>query len=307
MTIDRNLLYQFEKELNPQDLENSPITATVLGFGEISTIFQIEDNASVAYKRMPLFSTQSSAERYARQYHEYCRLLEEAGLRLPDHETIIIQIPNRPVVIYIAQKQFPLEHFGHRLIHRLGPKDIRGLLEQIVFEIEKVWRFNHSLRPSLELALDGQISNWVRLKEGEGENIYYIDTSTPLYRKEGTEQLDPELLLQSAPSFLRWIIRLLFLEQVTNRYYDRRQVYMDFAANLYKEQRSDLVPLTIYIINGHLSDDLEPLTLREVAKYYREDRLIWTLFLAFRRVDRWLKIKLFRKRYDFILPGKIKR
>ena len=44
-----------------------------------------------------------------------------------------------------------------------------------------------------------------------------------------------------------------------------------------------------------------------VEKYYKEDKLIWSLFLAFRKLDRWLKTVLFRKRYEFILPGKIKR
>jgi hypothetical protein len=145
------------------------------------------------------------------------------------------------------------------------------------------------------------------LEEGTNFQLYYIDTSTPLYRKDGQEQLDPELFLQSAPSFLRWIIRLLFLKDVMNRYYKPRQVYIDLAANLYKEQRPDLVTLTLDIINRHLSNDLEPLTAREVEKYYKEDKLIWTLFLAFRRLDRWLKTKVFRKRYEFILPGKIRR
>jgi len=44
-----------------------------------------------------------------------------------------------------------------------------------------------------------------------------------------------------------------------------------------------------------------------VEKYYREDKFIWTLFLALRRMDRWLTTTIFRKRYEFILPGKIKR
>jgi hypothetical protein len=137
--------------------------------------------------------------------------------------------------------------------------------------------------------------------------MVYIDTSTPLYRKQGEEQLDPELFLQSAPSFLRWIIRLLFLKDVINRYYEPRQVYIDLAANLYKEQRPDLIPPTMNVINQCIPNDLPPLTEKEVKRYYREDKLIWTLFLAFRRFDCWLKTKLFRERYEFILPGKIAR
>ena len=92
-----------------------------------------------------------------------------------------------------------------------------------------------------------------------------------------------------------------------NRYYDQRLVYIDLAGNLYKEQRPDLILNTIDIINQHLSDNLKPLTIEEVEKYYREDKLIWTLFLAFRRIDLWLTIKLLRKRYEYVLPGKIKR
>ena len=49
------------------------------------------------------------------------------------------------------------------------------------------------------------------------------------------------------------------------------------------------------------------MSLAEVKKYYREDKLIWTIFLAFRRMDRWLTTRVFRKRYEFLLPGKIER
>jgi hypothetical protein len=92
-----------------------------------------------------------------------------------------------------------------------------------------------------------------------------------------------------------------------NRYYDQRQVYIDLAANLYKEQRPDLIPMTIETINRQIGSDQIPLTEDDVKKYYREDKLIWTLFLSFRRIDRWLATRIFRRRYEFILPGKIKR
>lgn len=40
---------------------------------------------------------------------------------------------------------------------------------------------------------------------------------------------------------------------------------------------------------------------------HREDKMLWRLFLAFRRIDRWLKDGLLRRRYEFILPGRIQR
>ena len=271
MDIDKDLLYRFENGLDPQNIKDSSVPGSVIGFGEISTIFQIGDNSDVAFKRMPLFPNRMSAEEYNHQYHEYCDNLVESGVKLPEHETIILQAPNRPVVFYIAQKQLPADRFAHRLIHVLNHMNTLRLIEQIVSNISNIWKFNQSSMPSLELAIDGQLSNWVCLEKEIGTEIVYIDTSTPLYRINGVEQLDPELLLQSAPSFLRWIIRLLFLKDVMNRYYDQRMVYIDLAANLFKEQQPDLILDTIDIINQRLSNNLKPLTMKEVEKYYREE------------------------------------
>jgi hypothetical protein len=44
-----------------------------------------------------------------------------------------------------------------------------------------------------------------------------------------------------------------------------------------------------------------------VRAYYREDALIWTLYLSMRRLDRWLHTNLLRREYPYILPGKTKR
>jgi hypothetical protein len=304
MDIERTLVYEFEKGLNPQNLEASKIPAEVLGYGEISIILQIGDNTGVAFKRMPLFSNPEAAQVYERQFHEYCRYLSDAGFRLPHHETLIIEIPDRPVVLYIAQERLPADRFVHRLIRRLGPEQAVAVTEKIIAEIHKVWKFNGSSDSALQLAIDAQVSNWVLLESGE---TFYVDTSTPLYRKDGVEQMDPELFLQSAPVFLRWLIRWLFLKDVMNRYYDSRLVYMDLAANLYKEKSPELIPEVIRCINRYLSSGQQPLNQKEVEKYYKEDKRIWTVFLAFRRIDRWMTTKLFRKRYEFLLPGRIER
>ena len=63
MDIDKDLLYRFENGLDPQNIKDSSVPASVIGFGEISAIFQISDNSDVAFKRMPLFSDRISAEK----------------------------------------------------------------------------------------------------------------------------------------------------------------------------------------------------------------------------------------------------
>ena len=92
-----------------------------------------------------------------------------------------------------------------------------------------------------------------------------------------------------------------------NRYYDPRKVFTDLTANLYKEKRPDLVPAALDLVNRHLGGEETPLEVKEVDRYYREDKFIWSLFLALRRMDRWMKLRLLGKRYEFILPGKIER
>ncbi|MBU1339959.1 MAG: hypothetical protein KKD56_12980 [Acidobacteria bacterium] len=301
------MLTVFEQGLRPHRPEASDPPPVILGYGEISSIFQIGNEDLIAYKRMPLFRDVSSAETYIGQYREYCELLREAGLHLPEDGTAIVDIPGRPVVLYIGQRLLPPERFGHKLIHTLDPAAARLLIEKAAAAINRIWEFNKESKPALELAIDGQISNWVWLDDDPGSPLVYVDTSTPLFRKKGEIQLDPELFLQSAPSFLRWIIRRLFLEDVMTRYFIARQVYTDLAANLYKEQRPELIPGALEGINRFLPKDEAPLTAKEVEKYYKEDKTIWKVFLAFRRFDRWLKTKISRRRYEFILPGKIKR
>ncbi len=304
MTLTKRQLIEFEEGLIPTALDRSKIPATVIGYGEISTVFQIQGEDIHAYKRLPLFENKKLAEDYVQIYRSYCNYLKQIGLNLPEDATILISPENRPVVLYIVQRKLDSSRFAHNLIKSYNEGQFAELLQNICVEIEKVWNFNLTNIPEAEVALDGQLSNWVM---AEDDKLYYIDTSTPLFKINVIEQLNPELILKTAPSFLRWILRIFFLKDVMTRYYNRRLVYLDLIANLFKEQRPDLIPRAIEIINSYLNDDEKPFNIKEIEKYYKEDKLIWTLFLAFRRFDRWLTSKILRRRYEFILPGKIRR
>ncbi|MFC1889117.1 DUF6206 family protein [Thermodesulfobacteriota bacterium] len=305
--VDQDLLERFEDGLDTRNLTRSRVEAKILGYGEISTVFQIRDDEGRAWKRMPFFRDRESAEQYLTNYTEYCRLLAEAGLRLPETDTVILERAVGPVVFYIGQRMFPAGKFGHGLIHALDQEETHRIMERIVGEIGKVWAFNRARRGDVELALDGQLSNWVAVGAGNDEVLFYTDTSTPLFRIREREQLDPDLFLVNVPTFMRWIVRRFFLDGVMTRYYSPRKVYIDLAANLYKEQRSDLIPTALAAINDRLDDVRGPISAEEVRRYYREDRVIWSVFLALRRFDRWMQSRILGRPYDFILPGKIRR
>ena len=277
-----------------------------MGYGEFSAICEIEADKNHVYTRLPLFDSLVTARHYQQMYLDYCSLLVQAGLFLPAHDTRVVAVPGRPTALYIAQKKLPDANFGQNLIHHLDDNSSLDLIADTIREIVKIWNFNSASKPDIELANDGQLSNWVRDSENN-KRLYYIDTSTPLFCKQGVEQQNPELLLKSAPGFLRWIIRLFFLQDVMTRYYIPRLVCMDLIANLHKEQKPELIEPAIECVNAHLPHDQAPLTKTEVDKYYRDDKLIWIVFLGLRRLDRFFTTRLLWKRYEFILPGKIKR
>ncbi|MBM4465806.1 MAG: hypothetical protein FJ014_09685 [Chloroflexi bacterium] len=322
MKINIELLKQFEKGLDPRFPERSAIPARVLGYGEISTVLELGTGSErdLAYKRLPMFRTEEEARDYQALYQEYVEVLGDGvGLRLVPSETVRFMDEERDrVVVYIVQQKQPAEAIGHNAIHRLSPDDVRKLVLAVLRETKKVFDFNRQHSGQLEVGFDGQISNWAIIgfdpeipALGEEIELVYFDTSTPLMQKNGVEQLNPELFLRSAPSFLVWIIRLLFLEDVMTRYYDFRQVLVDLIANFYKEQRPELIPDLVNTINGFFSaeigeDEFEPITVKEVQAYYREDAWIWRIYLAFRKLDRSLH-RLLGRDYPYVLPEKIKR
>ena len=321
LEIDVDLLQEFERYLDPRHPELSDIPAKVLGYGEISTVFEIGDarQRDLAYKRMPIFENDSELDHYKKTFDEYCRVLvEEIGLELPPYGYAALPPGVGMRVLFLAQKKLAPESIGNKAIHILSRDDTVRLVRQVLRELAKLWEFNARKGP-FELGIDGQISNW-SIKGFDAEStrladdisLVYFDTSTPFLRIDGVEQLDPELFLRSAPSFLVWILRLMFLEDVMTRYYDFHLVATDLIANFYKEQLPEYIPGLIEAANDFFDGEaanlgVAPLTEKEVRSYYREDAIIWSLYLNARRIDRFLRTRLMRRDYPYILPGKIKR
>lgn len=322
LKIDLALLQRFEKGLDTRHPEKGEIPAQVIGYGEISTVLEIGagGNGNLAYKRVPLFQTELEAGRYEVIYKDYIQSMrDQVGIHVVASDiTRIIDEDRNRVVVYIVQEKIPKESIGNKAIHHLSVQDINQLVLAVLAELSKLFAFNRQNKGTLELGLDGQISNWAignfNPEAGsldEKINLVYFDTSTPLMRRDGREQLDPELFLRSAPSFMTWILRRFFLADVMTRYYDFRKVSIDLIANFYKEQRPELIPGLVDLVNGFFSaqirsGEFKPLSVEEIRAYYREDAWIWRLYLAFRKIDRSLRA-LLGKHYPYILPDKIKR
>ncbi|MFN3762760.1 MAG: DUF6206 family protein, partial [Anaerolineae bacterium] len=252
LAIDIDLLQRFEAGLNPRYLERSAIPVRVLGYGEISTVIAIDrpEQAHLAFKRMPMFRDEEEVAQYMRLYEEYVQILQDdVGVQVAAGEMVCLpRIHGGNLVVYLVQERFPAGSIGNALIHRLDEEGRRQLVRTVLRELRKVFAFNRAPRGILELGIDGQISNWAvqPLDEATGlpvdpYHLVYLDTTTPLLTRNGVEQLNPELFLRSAPSFLVWVLRRFFLPEVMRRYYDFRKVIIDLIANFYKEQLPEMV------------------------------------------------------------------
>jgi hypothetical protein len=317
--IDAGLLQKFEAGLDPLNPHLSNISADIIGYGEMSTIFVINHSGqeNIAYKRMPIFRSQDEMDAYERLFVEYNARLKDIGLNIPGCAAARVIPEKGNSVIYIAQERCPAASIGNAVIHRLDENSVRLLFLRVLRELKKVFAWNRE-QSALTFGIDGQISNWAVKDYQEGKpvteetELFYIDTSTPLMRKNGVEQLNPELFLRSTPSFLVWLIRMFFLQGVMTRYYDFRMVTIDLIANFYKEQRPEYIPMLIETANNFFAGEgapfgIVPITEKQIVSYYREDATIWRVYLAFRKLDRFLHRRILGKPYVYILPGKIKR
>jgi len=315
--VPHDLLQAFEGGLDTASPERSGSRARVLGYGEISTVFEIDQDPfrGWAMKRMSVFTTLDEVMRYAERYEEYNRLLTGSiGLNVPDHGYATVWSRSRRPILYLVQRKVASDAIATRAFRPLAVSEAQVCLRRILTELQKVWEFN--LRQTrFRVAIDGQLSNWALVDPGgpdSGTGFLYLDTSTPLYRVDEVEQLDPELFLRSAPSFLVWILRLLFLKEVMERYYRPRRILLDLIANLYKEGLESLIPAALaeaepVLVRWAGEDERRPFREQEIRAYYRQDAFIWTLFLSMRRFDRFLHRRVYRREYPYILPGVIRR
>ncbi len=318
MDIDKDVLAEFERTIDTLHPDKGGIPIHILGFGEISLVFEFISgkNTGYAFKRLPIFDSEEQVTRHITAYLEYNKLLSERiGIRVPEAGAEWFPAGNGKITLYCIQGKIDPATVGNKVIHAVSTDEIGRFVRAVLLELKKIWLFNKTNR-SIQVGIDGQISNWsVKHSDGvhlpESINLDYLDTSTPMFRIDGVEQMDAVLFLKSAPGITRGAL-MGMLEEVVNRYYDFRLVINDLIANFYKEQLPGAIPGVVSVVNDFIANDIPdygvaPFTVDEIKTYYKRDKQIWTIFQGLRRLDRFVKTKIMRKAYDFYLPGKIKR
>ena len=107
--VDFDMLKEFESQVDPIQPESCAIPCKVLGFGEISTIFEIqaEGMSGLAFKRMSIFEDADEMDEYLEIFQAYNRILEEdvdISLPVQGHASfvtkkvsVLLSPPSRPI------------------------------------------------------------------------------------------------------------------------------------------------------------------------------------------------------------------
>jgi hypothetical protein len=343
MELDREFLQKLENTLDTLHPERGKIPLKVIGFGEISLVFEIVNDplGVIAFKRLPIFDSVAQVEHHIEIYTKYNELFRDLGINMPDFGAVwVYRQPSKkktaqpqekakgskadspseptPITLYCAQHKLPSASICNRVIHEVPEEDVKRLVQALLRETKKVWDYNLAY-PENAIGMDTQISNWALIdydpaapRVPDNPQLFYLDTSTPLFRVNNVEQIEGKLFLTSAPGFLRWTLDGSVLSGVINRYYDWKLTTIDIIANFYKEQLPERIPGLIEVANDFFTKEapehkIPQITREELDKYYKSDKRIWSVFQALRRLDRWIKTKIRRMNYDFYLPGRIKR
>ena len=310
---ERDLLGRFEAQLDPARPTATP-GVSIIGCGEVSTVFALADLPGRVCKRMAGFRDEADGERYAGVVRRYLGFLEDEGVRVV--ETAIVPISRRPrgPVVYLVQPELDAKGLGSHLLRHADDAALAAALDAILARIGRLLRSNRERRDGRSVTVDAQLSNWhFGASESGRREAVLIDVGTPFMRKDGVDEIGVELFLTPVPPGMRALYRRArAVERYLDAFFDARSLLVDAIANFHKEGRPDRIPWALERVNRWLAGDVpdlggRPIRAEEVDRYYRNDAKTLELYLRVRRLDRFVRTRLLRQRYDFILPGAIRR
>lgn len=290
----KQILQQLEAGLDPAH----PGGVKVLAYGEISAALLVPGLERKVAKRMSGFADHAMARAYCDLVDDYIATLRADRISVVDTEVVLVDRPPRTPVVYLVQ---PLvADLGHHMLHSVSDAELTEAVQAV---LDRVWTL-HRRTDSPEVAIDAQLSNWSFTDPGDP---VLLDVGTPFMRRNGKHLFDVEIVLSAMPPGIRSYYRRGVAAAYMDDYFVPRLVALDLLGNFIKERATRRLPEGIVATNDWLDPhNLEPIQRSEVDEYYKKDAAALELFLRVRRVDRAVR-HLFRRDYDFILPGRVAR
>ena len=303
------VLSETERHLDPADPEAGGRVA-VLGYGEVSVALSITALPGIVAKRMSGFADAAAVTSYQDLLDTYLRVLRQAGIRVIETQALAVVRPGRAPVVYLVQPRVPADSLGNARLTTGDDNEVAAAMDAVLGAVAQLAGHTSHRTDDLEVALDGQLSNWSFGAEGAP---LLIDVGTPFMRHRGRHSIDREFLLAPVPAGIRaYYRRRRLIEAYLDDYFVPRLVALDLLGNLHKEGAQDRIELGIEVANEWLATtDLpgprEPITRADVDAYYRKDADLLALYLRLRRMDRLVQTRALRRTYDYVLPGEVTR
>jgi hypothetical protein len=315
------VLEDTERRLDPANPESGG-HVTVLAYGEISAALTTDELPGMVCKRMAGFPDEASVSSYLDLVDEYLAEIATAGISVAPTRAVAIRRPGRPPIVYLVQPRMDSQTLGNRLLHTTDDEGLAMAIGAVLARVEQLGQRSAGRRDGVEVALDGQLSNWSFPPAGpaaspgpatpSGTDPVLIDVGTPLIRRDGRHRLDTRVILAPAPPGIRGLLLRFVVDSYQDDYFVPRTVAVDLLGNFHKEGAANRIRLGLDVANDWLGradipGPRDPITPAEVDDYYRQDARLLGIFLQARRADRAIRTKLLRQDYDFLLPGKVRR
>lgn len=300
-------LAAFERQLDPARPEAGGFGCRVIGYGEVSAVLVIDALPDRVLKRMSGFRSADEAERYAARVRRYAAALAGRGVALVPTEVCVVE--GRAPVTYLLQPRLPASTLGPALLAAGEPAALHAAIAGVLDTVAGVLRANRAGGP--ELAIDAQLSNWAFDAPERPPRL--LDLGSPLCRVDGRIEAETEPLYRAWPPPLRgWLRRRAVVERYFADYFDLRLVILDLVGNFVKEGAAACVGPGVAAANAWLArqperEALAPIREEEVRRYYARDAALLELSLRVRRATRFVTTRLLGRRYDFVLPGPVRR
>lgn len=268
----------------------------IIGYGEISSVVRWESTSGeVAAKRLPNYPSRDARRAHRCLMEEYIDVLRRRGIAVLPTEFQELDGRDGSLVLYSVQTLVPSEFLAVDVLRSAMPEVGDRLLRQIITHTAEVVG-------DPVLGLDVQLSNWV-LIDGR---LWYLDISTPFMRDldTGVSRLETSVFVASLPWLLRMPVQRFMAEGIVAEYFDLRTTLINAIANFRKERLDGWMDRAIEIANELIDD---PIDLAEVDRYYGKDQRLWAVLQSLRRLDRWWQLRVRRRPYPVLLPGRIDR
>lgn len=309
----------------------------VIGYGEISVALEVADLPGLVCKRMSGYRDAASVSAFMDLMHGYLAELAAADVRVVPTEAIPVSRPGRPPVVYLVQPKLDPQTLGTSLLRTADDDALAVAIRQALDAVARLARRTTDRTDGVEVALDGQLSNWSFAPAGSppagsppagsppagsapaasapsgAPGPVLIDVGTPFVRHRGSHVMDREVLLAPIPPGLRaYYRRRGLIEAYLDDYFVPRTVALDLLGNFHKEGATDRLDVGQSVVNDWLATadvpgPSDPIEAGEVTQYYRKDADLLALYLRLRRMDRFMRTKALRREYDYVLPGSVAR